>query len=78
MYASNAERIKQGYGEIAEQVKIPRRKDPQNNLFDLVTRWLRDAKKGKWLLVLDNADDDVVLSTPQATVSKLGSSDGTG
>ena len=74
MYASNAERIEQGYGEIAEQVKIPGRKDPQNNLFDLVTRWLRDAKKGKWLLVLDNADDDVVLSIPQVSTSKVMSS----
>ena len=69
MHASNAERIEQGYREIAEQVKIPGRKDPQNNIFDLVSRWLRDEKKGKWLLVLDNADDDVVLSMPQVSAS---------
>ena len=70
MHASNAERIEQGYREIAEQVKIAGRKDPQNNIFELVARWLRNETNGKWLLVLDNADDDVVLSMPQASASK--------
>jgi hypothetical protein len=36
----------------------------------LVARWLRDEKKGKWLLVLDNADNDVVLSIPQVSALK--------
>ena len=54
----------------AELVKIPGRKDPQNNVFELVASWLQDTKKGTWLLVLDNADDDVVLSMPQASASK--------
>jgi tetratricopeptide (TPR) repeat protein len=64
IHASNADRIEQGYREIAERVKIPGRKDPQENIFELVARWLRDDAMGSWLLVLDNLDDDVVLSTP--------------
>ena len=70
MHASTAERIAQDYRKIAELVKIPGRKDPQNNVFELVAPWLQDTKRGAWLLVLDNADDDVVLSVPQASASK--------
>jgi hypothetical protein len=46
VYTSNAERIEQGYREIAEQDKIKGRQDPQNNVFELVVRWLPDEKKG--------------------------------
>jgi tetratricopeptide (TPR) repeat protein len=31
----------------------------------LVAGWLRDERKGKWLLVLDNVDNEAVLSLPQ-------------
>lgn len=65
IYASNIDRIEQGYREIAERVKIPGRTDPKANMFELVARWLRDEKKGTWLLVLDNLDDDAILSLPQ-------------
>jgi hypothetical protein len=70
VHASNIDRAEQGYREIAEQVKIPGRNDPQQNIFELVARWLRDRSKARWLLVLDNADDDAVLLTPQAAASK--------
>jgi hypothetical protein len=49
--------------EIADQVKARGRKDPQADVFKLVYDWLRDAKNGRWLLVLDNADDAAVLSS---------------
>jgi hypothetical protein len=38
-------------------VKIPDRRDPKADIFKLVHNWLRDERKGKWLLILDNADD---------------------
>ena len=66
IHASNINRIKQGYREIAERVKIPNREDPKVNILELVVRWLQDDSKGTWLLVLDNLDDDAVLSTPEA------------
>ena len=70
IHASNIDRIEQGYHEIAERVKIPGHTDPKQNIFELVARWLRDEKKGRWVLVLDNMDDDAVLSRPQVTVSR--------
>jgi tetratricopeptide (TPR) repeat protein len=61
-HASNTARLEQSFREIAEQVKVRGRKDPQADVFKLVHDWLRDAKNGRWLLVLDNADDAAVLS----------------
>jgi hypothetical protein len=61
-HASNTARLEQSFREIADQVKVRGRKDPQADVFKLVHDWLRDEKGGRWLLVLDNADDATVLS----------------
>ncbi|KAJ5662972.1 Tetratricopeptide-like helical [Penicillium longicatenatum] len=58
VHASNAARFEQSFRDIAEQVKVPNRNDPQIDLFKLVENWLRDEKRGKWILILDNVDDD--------------------
>jgi Tfp pilus assembly protein PilF len=61
-HASNPARLEQSFREIADQVKVRGRKDPQADVFKLVHNWLRDARNGRWLLVLDNADDATILS----------------
>ncbi|KAH7400586.1 putative kinesin [Phaeosphaeria sp. MPI-PUGE-AT-0046c] len=61
-HASNTARLEQSFCEIADQVQIRGRKDPHANVLKLVHDWLRDVKNGRWLLVLDNADDAAVLS----------------
>ncbi|CAN9445301.1 unnamed protein product [Alternaria alternata] len=61
-HASNTARLEQSFREIADQVKVRRRRDPQADVFKLVHDWLRDEQNGRWLLVLDNADDAAVLS----------------
>ncbi|KAJ5917518.1 hypothetical protein N7466_011072 [Penicillium verhagenii] len=58
IHASNATRLEQGYQEIAAVVDIPGRDDPQSNILQLVYRWLCDAQNGRWLMVLDNANED--------------------
>jgi hypothetical protein len=63
VHASNADRLELGFRDIADRVKLAGRTDPQANVFKLVHDWLRDEKHGRWLLVLDNADDAAVLST---------------
>lgn len=42
---------------LADNVKIPGRKDETNDVLQLVQSWLNDPNKGKWVLVLDNVDD---------------------
>jgi tetratricopeptide (TPR) repeat protein len=61
-HASNTARLEQSFWEIADQVKVRGRKDPQADVFKLVHDWLHDEQNGRWLLVLDNADDAAVLS----------------
>ncbi|KAF2802858.1 uncharacterized protein BDZ99DRAFT_503579 [Mytilinidion resinicola] len=78
VHASNAARIEQGYRDIADQVKLAGRKDPQADVFKLVHNWLRNEKNGRWLLVLDNADDAAALSLPASNGQKTQASDGDG
>ncbi|KAJ5827894.1 hypothetical protein N7447_004657 [Penicillium robsamsonii] len=71
VHASNAARFEQSFRDIADQAKIPGRQDPTANIFQLVESWLRDRKRVKWLLVLDNVDDDGFLRQP-STMGQLG------
>jgi hypothetical protein len=69
VHASNAARIKQGYRDIADQVRLAGRNDPQADVFKLVHNWLRN-ENDKWLLVLDNADDAAALTLPASNEPK--------
>jgi tetratricopeptide (TPR) repeat protein len=42
---------------IADALKLRGRDDPQTNILQLVAGWLRDEANGRWLMILDNADD---------------------
>jgi hypothetical protein len=61
VHASNEARFRQSFWDIADQIKIPGRQDSEVNIYKLVENWLRDEKKGKWVFILDNADDDEFL-----------------
>ncbi|KAJ6102772.1 P-loop containing nucleoside triphosphate hydrolase protein [Penicillium sp. IBT 16267x] len=61
IHASNATRFEQSCREIADRAKIRGRQDPKVNIFKLLNDWLSNAKTGKWVLVLDNLDDDNFL-----------------
>ncbi|KAI9856827.1 MAG: hypothetical protein M1813_008764, partial [Trichoglossum hirsutum] len=61
IHASNAARFEQDYREIANKVKLPRQDDPRADILRLVSEWLSDEKNGRWLIILDNADDGGVL-----------------
>lgn len=63
--ASNAARFEQSFRNIADQVKIYGRRDPQANIFKLVHDWLCNCKQ-RWLLVLDGVDDARFLLDVQA------------
>ncbi|KAM0168838.1 hypothetical protein ACHAPF_010602 [Botrytis cinerea] len=66
VHASNTARFEQSFREIANCVKIPGRQNPQANVFQLVHDWLHDDRKGKWLVILDNADDASFLVQAQS------------
>ncbi|PYH80994.1 TPR-like protein [Aspergillus uvarum CBS 121591] len=76
VHTSNAARFEQGFREIADRVKLPGRKDPKANIFQIVGDWLSEERRGKWILVLDNVDDDEFLSkaAPGDSGSTMGKS----
>ncbi|KAF1354563.1 TPR-like protein [Lizonia empirigonia] len=67
VHASNAARFKQAYQEIAARIELPGRDDPKTNIFRLVYNWLCDERNGRWLMIVDNADDDRVFASPSVT-----------
>ncbi|KAI2669310.1 hypothetical protein LCP963914a_9955 [Penicillium roqueforti] len=77
VHASNEARFEQSFRDIADQVKIPGRQDPQVNIYKLVENRLRDEKTGKWICILDNVDDDRFLYSFQAAQKEDSSRDPT-
>ncbi|KAF2185579.1 hypothetical protein K469DRAFT_687903 [Zopfia rhizophila CBS 207.26] len=65
VHASNAARFEQVYRDIAVKVELPGHDDPKADILRLVYNWLCDERNGRWLIVLDNADDDRVFSSPR-------------
>src|SRR6266536_6154478 len=67
VHASNAARFEQSFRDIANCVKISGRQNPQANIFQLMHNWLRNDRKGKWVLILDNVYHTVLLVKAQST-----------
>lgn len=67
VHSASVIRFEEGYRAIAEAVKIPGRNDPNANILQMVKNWLLNRNNGKWLVVLDNADDESIFSNIQET-----------
>ena len=59
IHASTAPRIEKGYLDIAKEVNIVGwdSRDPRFDKTLLVKSWLEGNASGRWILILDNADD---------------------
>ena len=57
VFAGSPGRFEQDFRQIADLVQIPGRDDPQADISKLVYYWLHNARNGKWLIIIDNADD---------------------
>ncbi|KAK0639519.1 hypothetical protein B0T16DRAFT_497593 [Cercophora newfieldiana] len=59
IHASNAERFREAYASIAKECRVPGYDDPKSDVLMLVNKWLLQQRDrgGKWLMVIDNADD---------------------
>ncbi|KAK8016096.1 P-loop containing nucleoside triphosphate hydrolase [Apiospora rasikravindrae] len=62
IHASTAPRVEEAYRGIAERLNLPGRSNPNANVCQLVNNWLCDEGNGRWVLILDNADDAEVFS----------------
>ncbi|KAF4873845.1 hypothetical protein CGCSCA1_v006851 [Colletotrichum siamense] len=61
IHASNVERTQKAFSDIARECEIPGHNDTGVDIFLLVKGWLENKRRGRWLLVIDNADDTEVF-----------------
>ncbi|KAK3073690.1 hypothetical protein LTR53_004504 [Teratosphaeriaceae sp. CCFEE 6253] len=73
IYASSAARFELSVRDALDQLKVPGREDPSAKALQLFRSWLRDARNGEWLLILDNVDDARFLLEPPSGGEQGGS-----
>ncbi|KAF2496457.1 kinesin light chain, partial [Lophium mytilinum] len=67
MSALSMETFEQACVEVAKLLRIPRATDPNEDAKELVKECLSAAQAGRWLIVLDNADDPgIIFGTKQS------------
>ncbi|KAI0977558.1 hypothetical protein F4678DRAFT_18637 [Xylaria arbuscula] len=57
VHASTTLRVEEAYRGIADRLHLPGRHKPNVNICQLVSHWLCDEMNGRWILILDNADN---------------------
>ena len=57
VHASNAARFRQAFASIAQERHVPGCNDSKADVLPLVKAWLERKEQGRWLMVIDNADD---------------------
>jgi len=57
VHASSAERFCQAFASIARECQVPGHDDPKADILSLLKTWLERKERGRWLMVIDNADD---------------------
>ena len=57
VHASSTTRIEEGYRRIAEAANLSGWEDPKVNILRLVRAWLCNDLNGRWLMIVDNADE---------------------
>ncbi|KAI9782759.1 MAG: hypothetical protein M1816_001711 [Peltula sp. TS41687] len=66
VHGSSQSRFSQSYQAIANTVELHGRDDPKRDVNRLVYEWLKSERSGRWLMILDNADDIDVFYDPKA------------
>jgi tetratricopeptide (TPR) repeat protein len=69
VHASTTERFQQAYASFAQQFLLADEEDPGQDKLELVKLWLERKSVGRWLLVIDNADDAEIFFRPKNTPS---------
>ena len=61
VYAGTVDRFRNAYREIARELRIPGYQSPESDILQAVKEWLENKVSGRWLIVLDNADDAEIM-----------------
>ncbi|KAK1962871.1 hypothetical protein LY78DRAFT_642439 [Colletotrichum sublineola] len=57
VHAASSDRFRQAFTAMAEELRIHGHDDSKADVPMLVRRWLERKERGRWIMVIDNADD---------------------
>lgn len=61
VHAGTQARFEEGYRRIAETTRVEGWDNPKADILRLVRNWLCDELNGRWVMIVDNADDSGVV-----------------
>ena len=71
LHAGSIARFEADYRLISKWAKIPGREQPDANVFKLIYDWLCDETNGRWIIVIDNADDYQVFRNLDSSLPQV-------
>jgi tetratricopeptide (TPR) repeat protein len=63
VHASNSARLEEAFSDIAERVGLSSRLGTTTDNLQLVRKWLCDEANGRWLMIVDNVDDEITVES---------------
>ncbi|KAJ4290127.1 hypothetical protein N0V88_006634 [Collariella sp. IMI 366227] len=72
VHAGTQARVEEGFRTIADGVKLSGRHQPKADILQLVYNWLSNERNGRWVMILDSADDPDVFYTPTSSDARTG------
>ena len=65
VHASNSARLEQSFSDIAERVGLCSQRSAMKDTVPAVCRWLSNEANGRWLIIVDNVDDDITIESQE-------------
>jgi tetratricopeptide (TPR) repeat protein len=63
VYASNSARVEEAFNDIAERVGLCSQLGVAVDIIPLVCKWLCNEANGRWLMIIDNVDDEITVES---------------
>jgi tetratricopeptide (TPR) repeat protein len=73
VHASNSARVEEAFNEIAESVGLTCQPVAAADILPLVQRWLSNEANGRWLVIVDNVDDEITVEVKDGQKLSLSS-----
>ncbi|ORY09124.1 hypothetical protein BCR34DRAFT_625896 [Clohesyomyces aquaticus] len=65
VHASNSARLEQAFSDIAERVGLCSQPGAAIDTVPAVCRWLSNEANGRWLIIVDNVDDEITIESQE-------------
>ncbi|KAF2176648.1 hypothetical protein K469DRAFT_698326 [Zopfia rhizophila CBS 207.26] len=63
VYASNSARLEEAFSDIAERVGLCSQPGAAVDIVVVVRKWLCNEANGRWLMIVDNVDDEITVES---------------